>query len=101
MQNISAISVESSALLQYNRNTERMNKKGGDHTEPKKNTVADTDFEKTAVKVSVVSIVGNIVLSLLKLLVGIFAHSGALISDAVHSASDVFSSIIVIILKCR
>lgn len=54
-------------------------------------------FEKTAVKVSVVSIAGNIVLSVLKMLAGILAHSGAMVSDAVHSASDVFSSIIVII----
>ena len=57
----------------------------------------ELDFEKTAVKVSVVSIAGNIILSLLKLLAGIIAHSGAMVSDAVHSASDVFSSIIVII----
>lgn len=56
-----------------------------------------SEFEKTAVRVSNVSIIGNTVLSLLKLLAGIFAHSGAMISDAVHSASDVFSSIIVII----
>ena len=56
-----------------------------------------TDFEASAVRVSLVSIIGNAVLSLFKLLAGIFAHSGALISDAIHSASDVFSSIIVII----
>lgn len=55
------------------------------------------DFEKTSVAVSAVSIAGNAVLSLIKLLTGIFAHSSAMISDAVHSASDVFSSIIVII----
>ena len=54
-------------------------------------------FEKTAVRVSMVSIVGNTVLSLLKLLAGVLANSGAMVSDAVHSASDVFSSIIVII----
>ncbi len=54
-------------------------------------------FMREATKVSMVSIVGNLVLSLLKLLAGIFASSGAMISDAVHSASDVFSSIIVII----
>ncbi|MDE6775500.1 MAG: cation diffusion facilitator family transporter [Ruminococcus sp.] len=59
--------------------------------------MGNLDFEKTAVKVSMVSIVGNTILSGLKLLAGIFAHSGAMISDAVHSASDVFSSIIVII----
>lgn len=54
-------------------------------------------FERTAVRVSLVSIIGNAILSLLKLLAGILAHSGAMVSDAVHSASDVFSSIIVII----
>ena len=56
-----------------------------------------SDFTKTAVKVSMVSIIGNAVLSLLKLIAGVLAHSGAMVSDAVHSASDVFSSIIVII----
>lgn len=54
-------------------------------------------FEKTAVKVSAVSIIGNAVLTLFKLLAGVLAHSGAMVSDAVHSASDVCSSIIVII----
>lgn len=55
------------------------------------------ETEKTAVRVSMVSIIGNTVLSLFKIFAGIFAHSGAMISDAVHSASDVFSSIVVII----
>lgn len=59
--------------------------------------IPQAEFERTALRVSLVSIIGNAVLSLLKLLAGIFAHSGAMISDAVHSASDVFSSIIVII----
>lgn len=48
-------------------------------------------------RVAAISIYGNLLLSLLKLLAGLIAHSGAMISDAVHSASDVFSSIIVII----
>lgn len=55
------------------------------------------EFEKTAVRVSLVSVVGNTVLSLFKMIAGIIAHSGAMISDAVHSASDMLSSIIVII----
>ena len=55
------------------------------------------NFEAAATRVSLVSIVGNIILSLMKLLAGIFAHSAAMVSDAVHSASDVLSSIIVII----
>ena len=46
-------------------------------------------------RVSVVSIVVNVLLSLIKLLAGLFAHSGAMISDAVHSASDVFSTLVV------
>lgn len=55
------------------------------------------DFERQAVKVSMVSIIGNSVLTLFKLLAGILAHSGAMISDAVHSGSDIISSVIVII----
>lgn len=55
------------------------------------------DFEKTATQVSLVSVAGNAALSVFKLLAGILAHSGAMISDAVHSASDVLSSFIVII----
>ncbi len=51
----------------------------------------------TASQVALVSIIGNMILSVLKLLAGIFANSGAMVSDAVHSASDVLSSIIVII----
>lgn len=50
-----------------------------------------------AYRVSAVSIIVNLLLSLGKLLAGILAASGAMISDAVHSASDVFSTIIVII----
>ena len=55
------------------------------------------NFEQQAVRVSLVSIIGNGVLTAFKLLAGILAHSGAMISDAIHSASDIFSSIIVII----
>lgn len=53
--------------------------------------------QKIAMKISMVSIVGNILLSLFKALAGIVANSGAMISDAIHSASDVFSTIVVII----
>ena len=59
--------------------------------------VVGEEFERTATRVSLVSVAGNTALSVLKLLAGILAHSGAMISDAVHSASDVFSSLIVII----
>lgn len=56
-----------------------------------------TEFEKTAMRVSFVSIVVNVVLSLFKLIAGILANSAAMVSDAVHSASDVFSTVVVII----
>lgn len=56
-----------------------------------------TDFEKTAVRVSTFSIIGNALLVIFKMFAGIVAHSAAMVSDAVHSASDVLSSIIVIV----
>lgn len=56
-----------------------------------------TDFQKVANKVSFVTIIGNIVLSVMKLIAGIVAHSSAMISDAIHSASDVFSTFVVMI----
>lgn len=58
---------------------------------------SEQDYEKTAMQVSKVSIAANFVLTVLKLLAGVIAHSGAMVSDAVHSASDVFSTVVVII----
>lgn len=57
----------------------------------------EQDIKKVALRVSGVSIAWNVILSLFKLLAGIIGHSGAMISDAVHSASDVFSTIVVIL----
>lgn len=65
---------------------EQENKENGSQTQ-----------QKIAMRVSGVSITVNLVLSLFKLLAGILAHSGAMLSDAVHSASDVISTIVVII----
>ena len=64
--------------------------------------IHDTDKEssweqQTAMKVSGISILVNLLLSIFKLIAGIAAHSGAMISDAIHSASDVGSTFIVII----
>ena len=50
-----------------------------------------------AMKVSMVSIAVNLLLSLGKLAAGLIAHSGAMVSDAVHSASDIFSTVVVVI----
>ncbi|MCI8586896.1 MAG: cation transporter [Lachnospiraceae bacterium] len=57
----------------------------------------DGENQRIAMRVSAVSIVVNLLLSVGKLLAGIFGRSGAMVSDAVHSASDVFSTFIVII----
>lgn len=63
----------------------------------KNKATAGNDFQKIANRVSVISIIQNVLLSLFKLFAGIFANSNAMISDAIHSASDVFSTIVVII----
>lgn len=61
-----------------------------------KNVKAKTN-EQIAMQVSANSIAVNLMLSIFKLIAGLMASSGAMISDAIHSASDVFSTIIVII----
>ena len=67
----------------------------GKHTTTKQNL--QKQEQKAAMRVSTVSIVVNVVLSLLKLIAGLVASSGAMVSDAIHSASDVFSTVIVMI----
>lgn len=53
--------------------------------------------KKIIMCVSNISIVVNVLLSAIKFVVGVIANSGAMISDAIHSVSDVFSTIIVMI----
>ena len=55
------------------------------------------EFQAAATKVSLVSMITNVILTVLKLAAGLIAHSGAMVSDAVHSASDIFSGLIVMI----
>ena len=55
------------------------------------------ESKKIAMHISNVSRVINVVLSALKVIAGVFAHSSAMISDAVHSLSDVFSTFVVMI----
>lgn len=61
------------------------------------NKTSVNETEAAAMKVSGVSIAVNAALTVLKLAAGIIGKSGAMISDAVHSASDVFSTFVVII----
>ncbi|MBQ8080472.1 MAG: cation transporter [Clostridia bacterium] len=53
--------------------------------------------EKAAMRVSTVSILINGLLVLVKLAAGILASSGAMVADAIHSASDVFSTLVVML----
>ena len=62
-----------------------------------KNVVSVEEFQRIANRVSVITIIENFILTILKLLVGLYSHSTAVLSDAIHSASDVFSTIIVMI----
>lgn len=45
-------------------------------------------------RLSLVSLIGNALLSGFKLLAGVWGHSGAMISDAIHSFSDVLTTFV-------
>ena len=55
------------------------------------------DRSQTALRVSRGAIAANALLAAFKLLAGLLARSGAMVSDAVHSASDVLSTVAVMI----
>ena len=76
---------------------EKTKKQNSQMNQNQKTNLQENQFEKEAMKVSTVSIVVNVILSLFKLFAGVLAHSGAMVSDAIHSASDVFSTIVVMI----
>lgn len=60
--------------------------------------------EQIVMKVSWISITINVLLSVFKMAAGIIANSTAMVSDAVHSISDVLSTFVVIIgfkLSCK
>ena len=53
-----------------------------------------TDNIKIMNKVAAVGVFGNILLTAVKLAAGITGHSGAMVSDAIHSLSDVFATFV-------
>ncbi len=53
------------------------------------NHVPSEQEDRMIARVSTVTILGNVLLSAVKLFAGIAGHSGAMVSDAVHSLSDV------------
>ncbi|MBR5981356.1 MAG: cation transporter, partial [Firmicutes bacterium] len=52
------------------------------------------DEKKIVDRLSRIGIFGNVLLAAFKLFAGIFGKSGAMVSDAVHSLSDVFATLI-------
>lgn len=61
---------------------------------PEEQTAVSPDERAISNKLAVVGVAGNIALSLFKLLAGIFGNSAAMVSDSVHSLSDVFATAI-------
>lgn len=57
----------------------------------------NSDYQTAVGRVSVIGIAGNLLLSVFKLIAGIVGHSSAMLSDAVHSASDIAGGVIVMI----
>ena len=60
-------------------------------------STAPDDAKRVTMQVSTVGIVCNAALTVFKLVAGIVAHSSAMVADAVHSASDILGSLIVMI----
>lgn len=57
----------------------------------------NSTYKDTVYRVSNYTMLGNLLLFLFKLLAGIYGHSHAMISDAIHSLSDIISTVIVMI----
>ena len=55
---------------------------------------SELDEKRIANKLAIVGVSGNVALSAFKLFAGIFGNSAAMVSDAVHSLSDVFATAI-------
>ena len=53
-------------------------------------------WKNMGIRVSIVTILINIFLFIFKLIAGLIGHSSAMISDAVHSLSDVLTTFLVI-----
>lgn len=59
-----------------------------------RNSITAEQENRIITRVSAIGIVGNVLLASFKLFAGIFGHSGAMVSDAVHSLSDVAATAI-------
>ncbi len=59
--------------------------------------MSEINNKKIIYKVSINTVIVNFVLTIIKLIAGIVGHSVAMISDAIHSGSDVLSTFVVMI----
>lgn len=59
--------------------------------------ISARDAQEMIRRISAVGILGNVLLSGYKLAAGIIGHSGAMVSDAIHSLSDVFATLIAVV----
>lgn len=57
----------------------------------------NNEYKKTIIRVSIITIIWNAILSFAKVIIGFIAGAVSLISDGFHSLSDVLSTIIVMI----
>ncbi len=57
----------------------------------------DNQNYKDSIKISFISIIINIILSVFKFIAGVIGNSSAMVSDSIHSLSDVISTVSVII----
>ena len=53
------------------------------------------EADSAAKQVTVIGALANLILTLIKAVVGVVGHSAALVADAVHSAADMISDIVV------
>ena len=61
------------------------------------NIYTDNEVKRIATQVSILCIIGNVILSLIKFVAGIVGHSEAMLSDAIHSTSDVVGNLIALV----
>lgn len=55
------------------------------------------NYKETVMRVSTVTLIGNLILSVFKILIGFISYSSAIISDGIHSATDVLSTVVVMV----
>ena len=62
--------------------------------EQKERESREAQERRVTKRLALVGVAGNVLLALFKLLAGILGHSAAMLSDAVHTLSDVFATLI-------